>query len=334
MNSMVSLILLGVAVLLSALAIGVALFFFQRYSNPEPSLLQQRLMGLKHRQADEISLQESEKLRRMSRLYKEADYKNEELGRKLEGFPFFLTVKLRLQQAGIKTPADKFFINNMVFPMAIMGILGILIGFPVLSMLGPVVALGAYGYLLFRRSQRYGKFIAMLPDALGMITSALRAGHSFQSALTVVSTEMPDPISTEFSSMVRDINLGIPVREALSRLVSKLDTLPDVRMFATAVTIQREAGGNLAEVLENLGYTIRERFKLKGQIAALTGQSRLTGYVLGGAPAMILTFLSIFMYGYVKPLYETELGHLALVAVVFLQAIGFFVMKKIIDIRV
>ena len=117
-------------------------------------------------------------------------------------------------------------------------------------------------------------------------------------------------------------------------MVAKLDTLPDVRMFSTAVVIQREAGGNLAEVLEKLGYTIRERFKLKAQISALTGQSRLTGYVLGGAPALILTFLTVFMYSYVKPLYETDMGHLALGAVVILQCIGFFVMKKIIDIRV
>lgn len=134
--------------------------------------------------------------------------------------------------------------------------------------------------------------------------------------------------------MVKDINLGIPVRESLARMVSKLDTLPDVRMFATAVAIQREAGGNLAEVLENLGYTIRERFKLKGQIAALTGQSRLTGYVLGCAPVVLLAGLSVFFYDYVAPLYETEFGHYALIAAFILQVIGFFVMKKIIDIRV
>jgi len=334
MNPMVSLMLLGATLLLSAVAIGVAVFFFQRYSNPEPSLLQQRLIGIKSKQNSETNFEENEKYKKLARLYKEAEYKNENLGKKLEQLAIFRTVKLRLQQAGIRTPADKFFMNNMVIPIVLLAVLGVVSGFFVLSLAGPVVALCSYFYLLFMRSKRYGKFIAMLPDALGMITSALRAGHSFQSALTVVSTEMPDPISTEFASMVRDINLGIPVREALGRLVNKLDSLPDVRMFATAVTIQREAGGNLAEVLENLGYTIRERFKLKGQIAALTGQSRLTGYVLGGAPAMILTFLSIFMYGYVKPLYETELGHFALGVVVVLQAIGFFVMRKIIDIRV
>jgi tight adherence protein B len=222
----------------------------------------------------------------------------------------------------------------MMMPMGIMVVLGVVSGFIIISLVGILVPIGAYSLVLFKRSQRYGKFIAQLPDALSMITSALRAGHSFQSALTVVSSEMPNPIAIEFASMVKDINLGIPVRESLARMVLKLDTLPDVRMFATAVAIQREAGGNLAEVLENLGYTIRERFKLKGQIAALTGQSRLTGYVLGGAPAVLLAGLSLFFYPYVQPLYETDMGHLALLIAFILQMIGFFVMKKIIDIRV
>ena len=102
----------------------------------------------------------------------------------------------------------------------------------------------------------------------------------------------------------------------------------------SAVIIQREAGGNLAEVLEKLGYTIRERFKLKGQIAALTGQSRMTGYVLGAAPILLLSFLTLIMYGYVKPLYESDLGHILLLVILVLQVIGFMIMKKIIDIRV
>jgi tight adherence protein B len=334
MNPMISLILMFAALGIGAVACGVALFFFQRYVSPEPSPVQQRLERLKGRMGNVDVVVAAEQAKKVSRFYKDAEYKNENVGRKLEQWSFFKGLKLRMQQAGIKTPADKFFITRMLIPSVISTVIGVGSGFLILVPLGLVVAFGSYAFVLFKRKQRYSKFIAQLPDALSMITSALRAGHSFQSALTVVSTEMPDPISTEFASMIRDINLGIPVREALSRLVSKLDTLPDVRMFATAVTIQREAGGNLAEVLENLGYTIRERFKLKGQIAALTGQSRLTGYVLGAAPAIILTGLSIFMYSYVKPLYETDYGHLALGAVVVLQSIGFVVMRKIIDIRV
>lgn len=325
--------LLGMA-LLGALALGTAMFFFQRYSNPEPSLIQQRMMQLKSRQQEEASFEAKEQAKKMARIYKDTGYKNDKLGQQLESIAFFRKLKLMLEQAGMSVPADKFFLMNMMLPTVILSIFGLLSGFLPLVAAGPIWMGGTYGFVNFKRGQRMKKFVTLLPDALGMITSSLRAGHSFQSALTVVSTEMPDPISTEFTAIVKDINLGIPVKEALSRMVGKLDELPDVRMFATAVMIQREAGGNLAEVLEKLGYTIRERFKLKGQIAALTGQSRLTGYVLGCAPAGILAFLSVLMYGYVKPLWETDIGHFALGLVVVLQAIGFFVMRKIIDIRI
>jgi tight adherence protein B len=331
---MLLLLLILLAIFLMTVGFGVAIFLFQRYSNPEPTLIQKRLFSVKDRHQDETSVVEDEKLRKLALLFKDAEYQNDRLGKQLEHIAFFLKLKIRLQQAGISTPADKYFMMNMFFPAMVCVFLGLVSGFFVLALLGPVWVAGAYAMVLFKRGQRYGKFITQLPDALGMITSALRAGHSFQSALTIVSTEMSPPISTEFASMVKDINLGIPVRESLTRLVAKLDTLTDVRMFATAVSIQREAGGNLAEVLESLGYTIRERFKLKGQIAALTGQSRLTGYVLGGAPAFLLGVLSLFFYGYVAPLYETDFGHAALITAFILQVIGFSIMKKIVDIRV
>lgn len=331
-----TLLILGLlgSLVLSAIAIGTALFFFLSYRNPEPSLLEERLTRLKADQVNTQSYEDAEKLKRLSRLYKDADYQNEKLGLKLERLPFFLKLKLRLQQAGIKTPADRYLLMNMLVPALVLLLVGFISGFPILALLSPLAITISYVSILFRRSKRYGRFISLLPDALGMMTTALRAGHSFQSSMSVVATEMSDPISTEFSALVRDMNLGIPVKEALARLVSKLDTLTDVRMFATAVTIQRESGGNLAEVLDGLGYTIRERFKLKGQIAALTGQSRLTGYVLGAAPIAILAGLSIFMPDYVKPLYKTDLGHLALVLVLVLQCIGFVIMRKIIEIRV
>lgn len=334
MNPVLLLILMLTAFLLMAIGLGVAVFLFQRYANPEPTEVQKRLMALRERNVDEELGPDHQQLKKLASLFKEADYQNEKLGAKLEQIPFFLTLKIRLQQAGIITPADKYLIMNMLMPIVILTVVGIVSGFLMIVLIGFVWAIGSYLLILVKRKQRYEKFIRQFPDALSMITSALRAGHSFQSALTVVSTEMPNPIAVEFASMVKDINLGIPVRESLARLVAKLDTLPDVRMFATAVTIQREAGGNLAEVLESLGYTIRERFKLKGQISALTGQSRLTGYVLGGAPAILLIFLSILFYGYVAPLYETEMGHFALIAALILQCIGFFIMKKIVDIRV
>ncbi len=316
---------------LMALCAGVAIFFFLRATHPEPSLLKERLTRM--RKQDDKEPENAGALS-VTRFYKDADYKNPALGAKFESLSFFRLLKIRLQQAGIKTTADQFFLNRMVIPIAVTALLGLIIRFPLLIFVGFIIAAGFYFSVMIKRGQRYNKFVMQLPDALSLIISALRAGHSFQSSLTVVSSEMADPIGTEFTMLVRDINLGIPVREALVRMVLKLDTLPDVRMFATAVTIQREAGGNLAEVLDNLGYTIRERFKLKGQIASLTGQSRLTGYVLGCAPVAILCGLSLFMFNYVRPLYDTTLGHLLLGVAFILQCIGFFIMKRIIDIRV
>lgn len=333
-NPALPLTLLFVTLIGGALAVGAAIFFLQRYVSPDPSLLQQRLNRLKGKAAGAGSENSPDEPPKTSRFYKESDYKNEMLGRRLEQLAFFRLLKLRMQQADIKTPPDVFFMNNMALPVALFILLGLITGFFPLLLLGPMLGAGVYLFVSIRRQQRYNRFIAQMPDALSMITSALRAGHSFQSALAIVSTEMPEPIGVEFSAMVRDVNLGIPVRDALVRLVNKLDALPDVCIFATAVTIQREAGGNLAEILENLANTIRERFKLKGQIAALTGQSRLTGYVLGAAPVVMLSGLSLFMYSYVKPLYETDMGHLALLAAVGLQIVGFIVMRKVVDIRI
>lgn len=333
MSSMVSLLLMGSAAIGSAACVGAAIFFLQRYNNPEPSVIQQRLNQLKERN-EEGGFVEQEQARKLARLYKDSNYQNAELAKKFEKIPFFIHLRDQMQQAGLATPADKFFITNMLLPMGLFLLLGTVTGIFPICLVGFVIAVISYFYVVFKKKQRLAKLVTQLPDALSMITSSLRAGHSFQSALSVVSTELSDPVAGEFSNMVRDINLGIPVKDAMSRMVLRLDSLPDLCMFSTAVLIQREAGGNLAEVLENLGYTIRERFKLKGQISALTGQSRLTGYVLGGAPAFLLTGLSLFMYGYVKPLWETDMGHFALLVAVILQAIGFFIMRKIVDIRV
>lgn len=331
---MVMILMMAGLMVLGAITFGAAVFFLQRYANPEPSVIQQRLTQLKERQSVEIETENMAQIRKLARLYKDKDYQNEDLGKKLEQFSFFTNLKLLLQQADIKIPADKYFLMYMALPIVVCLVLGLVTQFIPLMLGGFVVAAGAMLNAKIKRGKRLARFTQQMPDALLMICSALRAGHSFQSALGVVSNEMPDPIGSEFSAVVKDINLGIPVKEAMGRLSNKLNSLPDVRMFVTAVMIQREAGGNLAEVLEKLGYTIRERFKLKGQIAALTGQSRLTGYVLGGAPAFILAGLSLFMYEYVRPLYETDIGKVMLGVVVLLQSIGFFIMKKIIDIRV
>jgi len=330
-NPQIQLLLLIGFLAVSAVAIGACLFFFQRYMHPEPSPVEERLKRVRKQQADDIV--KGAVSEKSSRYYRGPQYKNEKLGTWLEQFPIFGTYKLLFNQADMKGYPDTYLINMMLVPLILFPVVSNVIHlFPVVFM-GILVPAASIAWIHFKRSKRYQKFIIQLPDALMLMTSALRAGHSFQSALAVASAELPEPIKEEFSIMVKDINLGIPVKEALGRLVTKMDNMPDLCMFSTAIVIQREAGGNLAEVLETLGHTIRERFKLKRQISALTGQARITGMIMGCAPFGVLLILTVFMYSYVKPLYETDLGHMALGVGAFLQIIGFFVMRKIIDIR-
>ncbi|MEM0950950.1 MAG: type II secretion system F family protein [Cyanobacteria bacterium P01_H01_bin.74] len=336
MNTTVLLLIILVAIILFSVLAGVALFFFQRYFYPEPSAIQNRLSSLKGKQKglDSEHQVQSGKRTNHQALYKTGHYKNEQLNQFFQTFPFYKLLTVRLQQADMTSPADNIYLKFFLFPVVCGTVLGMISGLYILLLLGFLVPAGYWFSLVGKRKKRCSQFVAMLPDTLGMMTSGLRAGHSLSAAMGIVSTEMQPPVSKEFALVVRDINLGISVREALFRLVARLDNLPDVNMLSTAICIQREAGGNLAEILENLSNTIRERFKLKGQISSLTGQARLTGYVLGCAPLILLLFLSVIMYSYVAPLFETQMGNIALVVSLLMQGIGFMVMKKIVDIRI
>lgn len=261
-------------------------------------------------------------------------YKNIALGRYLEKFSLIKKLERDLHMAGVKTPVDRFILTNLIIPTALGGVLGFLFIKPPLLAAGPIMFGIAWGILITKKKGRFGKIVTQLPDALNLITSSLKAGHSFQSALSIVVSELPDPLSGEFGHVLGDINWGLPLKDALLKLVHNVDGLPDMQMLVTCLLVQKETGGNLAEVLDKLSYTIRERFKLKGQINALTGQSRLTGYVLGCAPTGLFVFLFLFMNDYIKPLYTQDFGKLLLVVAIVMQLIGFFVMKKIVDIRV
>ncbi|MDX2085587.1 MAG: type II secretion system F family protein [Candidatus Melainabacteria bacterium] len=319
---------------LCAAALGTAIYFLQRYNNPDLTNTQQRLVKFRVYAEEEALFGEVAGGRNLARLFKDSGYANEVLGRFLERYTFVRNVKTLLRQAGIDMPVDRFVLLGLLTPVVVGILLANVLGIPPLTLAGVGAAVIVYVVVGVKKKRRMDKLVHQLPDALSLMTSSLRAGHSFQAALTIVVSELSDPISTEFSQVVTDINLGIPVKDALKRLVENLQGLVDIQMFSTAVLIQRESGGNLAEVLDKLGYTIRERFKLKRQIMALTGQSRLTGYVLGLAPIILLAGFTLVMYGYVQPLYETGFGNVLLVIALVMQVIGFFVMRKIIDIRV
>jgi len=188
-------------------------------------------------------------------------------------------------------------------------------------------------WLLWRRNSRFKKFAKQLPDALELIGRALRSGHSLASGLHVVVEEMPAPISTEFSMAYEEQNLGIPIEQALKGMLKRMPNM-DLKFFVTAVAIQRQAGGDLSEILDKIGYIIRERFKIMGQVQALTGEGRISGVVLMALPIALFFVVYHMNPGYVMLLFEDPLGRKMIATAAVMQVLGAITIKKIINIKI
>lgn len=188
-------------------------------------------------------------------------------------------------------------------------------------------------WLTFRRKRRLKKFAAQLCDALELVARALRAGHSLAAGMSLVASEMSDPIAKEFGRVFEEQNLGIPLEEALESLTERVPNL-DLRFFATAVVLQRQTGGDLAEILDKIGHLVRERFKIWGQVQALTGEGRLSGIVLLALPPGL--FLAVYKMNpdYVTLLFTDDLGKKMLIGGAIMQLLGALVIRKIVNIRV
>jgi tight adherence protein B len=200
-------------------------------------------------------------------------------------------------------------------------ILGLLIG----------AALGflPLSYVLIKRGKRFKKFEAGLPDALDLMTSALRVGHSFNSALSLVSRECADPIGSEFRAAFDEQNFGLELRVALENLIARIP-LQDLKIVVTAILIQRESGGNLAEVLEKTAYVIRQRFRLKRQVMTHTAQGRLTGWILTILPVALGIGLYIINPDTESLLWHREIGVKLLFAGAGMMVIGTLIIQKIV----
>lgn len=201
----------------------------------------------------------------------------------------------------------------------------------------PVSALFFGGFpliwLWWRRKCRFHKFETQLPEALELLGRALRSGHSLNSGLFLVSEEMPAPISTEFHIAYEEQNLGVPIEKALRGMLKRMPNL-DLKFFVTAVAIQRQTGGDLAEILDKIGYVIRERFKILGLVKALTGEGRLSGAVLMAMPIAIFIAVYYLNTEYVMLLFTTEMGKQMVAGGIVMQILGAVAIKKIIDIKV
>jgi tight adherence protein B len=190
-----------------------------------------------------------------------------------------------------------------------------------------------YSVVSYRRQKRFERFEELFPEAIDTLARAVRAGHAFTTAIEMIFNEIAEPLATEFRKLFEDLIFGMPVRVALMNLTERVP-LVDVKFFVTAVMLQRETGGNLAEILDNLSYVIRERFKIQRQVRVHTAQGRLTMALLMAMPPTVVTILLVFSPDFVRPLFYDPIGHALLVLSIALQTVGYFVIRKIIKIQV
>lgn len=190
-----------------------------------------------------------------------------------------------------------------------------------------------FWYLSAKRGKRMRAFEEGFPEALDLISRALKAGHAFVTGLKMVADEMPEPIGPEFRKTFDEQNFGLPLKDALENLTYRVPGL-DVRFFATAVLIQRETGGNLSEILENLAHVVRERFKILRQVRVHTAHGRMTGYVLLALPAVLCIALAFINPDHMNLLFRERMGQMLLMAAVVMQTIGYIWIRQVVKIEV
>jgi tight adherence protein B len=239
-----------------------------------------------------------------------------------------------LTQGNVQVRAGSFLMLSVVAAAAL-GLLALVAGENILfgwagAALGFFIP---YAYASHLRAKRFQRFEERFPEAIDTLARAVRAGHAFTTALEMIANEVSEPVAGEFRQLFEEQKFGLPVRDALLNLVDRIP-LVDVKFFVTAVMLQRETGGNLAEILDNLSYVIRERFKILRQVRVHTAQGRLTMVLLMALPPTIVVVMLTMNKSFIMPLFTDPLGHALIVAGITLQTLGYFFIRRIIRIQV
>lgn len=190
-----------------------------------------------------------------------------------------------------------------------------------------------FGVVAFLRDRRFRRFEKGFPEAIDFLARAVRAGHAFSTALEMIGQELNEPVAGEFRTLFEEQKFGLPLRDALLNLAERVPIV-DVKFFVTSVMLQRETGGNIAEILDKLSYVIRERFKILRQVRTFTAQGRMTMIILMSLPPGICLILLMINRNFIMPLFHDPLGHVFIMIGITLQTIGFFIIRKIINIQV
>jgi len=264
------------------------------------------------------------------------------LAQPLDSVPGFLenflerfgNINMFFEQADTSLTVSKMGVISVVMAVA-GGALGVAIG--VHAALMPLAAIGMgiipMIWVFLRRRKRLKAFAAQLPDAMEMLSRALRAGQSLGFGFDMVAQEMSDPIGKEFGRIFEEQNLGIPMEESLRSMAERIPNV-DLQFFVTAVILQRQTGGDLAEILDKIGALIRQRFQIWGQVQALTGEGRLSGIVLIALPFALFAVVYQLNPDYVTILFTDTMGKQMLAIALFLQVLGALMIRKIVNIKV
>jgi tight adherence protein B len=322
---MLPLIALVVFVLVAAGVFALASLLDERRSHAR--VLRERLSTVQHaaerQPSEELALLRDELLSEIPAL-----------NRMLQRSASISRLQHMLNQADVKIRAGKF----LIFTIGSGALIGLAVLFitdsPLFAGLGLLLGLFIpYMYVSFERTRRFHKFEELFPEAIDTLARAVRAGHAFTTALELIANEMGEPVSGEFRKLFEEQKFGLPVRDALLNFAERMPIV-DVKFFVTAVMLQRETGGNLAEILDGLSYVIRERFKILRQVRVYTAQGRLTMMLLMALPPLIVVTMLVLNPDFIKPLFYDKMGHAMIVAGITLQTIGYFLIRKIIRIQV
>jgi len=245
-----------------------------------------------------------------------------------------LHLKQMLDQADLHiTPSRLVMFSGMAGMLAALAASVISISIMVMVVAGLIAAALPFIHVYWKRKSRFDRFLEHLPDALDLMSRALAAGHGFAEAMHMVSAEMPEPIATEFRKTYEEQNLGLSLKLAMENLTHRIPLL-DLKMCVTAVLIQRETGGNLAEILEKVAHTIRERFRIMGDLKTLTTSSRMSAWLLCGLPIFVTFVITAMNPDYMSILWRDPRGHYLIATALFLQLTGMLIVRKILNIKI
>jgi len=252
----------------------------------------------------------------------------------VQALPQLGDLRLLLEQANIGWSAGTFLALTIGMAFSVGASIYVLTGnFLYFIMAGVLGAFGPLQYVKRKKRRRVEAFEEGFPEAIDLLARSIRAGHAFATGLKVVAEEAQEPVKSEFRHVFEEQKFGLPLEESLLGLGDRID-LVDIRIFVTAILVQRDVGGNLAEILDKISYTIRERFMIRRQIRVYTAQGRMTGYLLAALPLIMGFLIWMLNSEYMSILFSEPIGRLMIAAAVVLQIIGFFVISRIVDIEI